>query len=195
MDQTSQTQMAVTAAIKFRPGRFPQRAHGHPHALAGRGHWRPEEEAAGALISGEAAQSPGMPVYSFPASSVAPHPEARRDHGPVFPPHPGVPIQLDTDQFSLGGDALDHRRGVLQRKARHQPAMLPWLEVGGGVRAAAPPVHQGSLPGWCAAGGTRAARAGDRQGAHRQQAVRHLGDDLRHSSGPAVASLPEVLIE
>src|SRR5262249_30759290 len=39
----------------FGPGRFPQCAHGHPDALAGRGHGRPEPEVAVALMAGEAA--------------------------------------------------------------------------------------------------------------------------------------------
>ena len=38
------------------PGRFPQRAHGHPEALAGRVYRRPEPESAAALVAGEPCQ-------------------------------------------------------------------------------------------------------------------------------------------
>jgi hypothetical protein len=44
------------------------------------------------------------------------HLEAGRDHGPVLSCHPGVAIQLDAHQFTLGGDALDHGGGMLLRQ-------------------------------------------------------------------------------
>ena len=166
----------VPRQLENRPGRFPQCAYGHPHALAGCGHWRPRRRSCRCPhLRGKPLQSPGMPVYSLPASSVA----RARKHGAIIgqcSPHTqGCPYNWTPAQFSLGGDALDHRRGVLQRKgAPHQPATLPWLEVGGGVRAAAPPGSSGELARLVcgSTGGLAQQGAGDRQGAHRQQAVR-----------------------
>jgi acyl-CoA synthetase (AMP-forming)/AMP-acid ligase II len=43
----------------------------------------------------------------------------------------GVAVQLDAHQLTLGGDALDHGRGVLQRQPHDQPAMLRNPEPGG----------------------------------------------------------------
>jgi hypothetical protein len=50
--------------------------------------------------------------------------EAGRDHGPVFPHHPGVAVQLDAHQLALRRDVLDHGGGVLQRQPHFQLAVL-----------------------------------------------------------------------
>jgi hypothetical protein len=57
--------------------------------------------------------------------------EAGRDHGAVFPVCPGVAIELDARQLVLGGDALGHGGGVLQRQPCCQSAMFGGPVSGG----------------------------------------------------------------
>lgn len=98
----------------------------------------------------------------------------------------------------MGGDSLDHGRGVLQRQPHDQPAMLRRPEPSGLLAGAAdPPVSQLNVPARIAAGDLAQQGAGDRQRTDRNQAVGHHGDAtiFAVSSGPASATVPEVPIE
>src|SRR6266487_6294355 len=70
------------------PGGFPQRAHGYPDAFAGGLYWRPEPEAAGALVGGGALPIAGHALVLVPRVVGGVHLEAGCDHGPVFPVYP-----------------------------------------------------------------------------------------------------------
>src|SRR5215469_715320 len=129
------------------PGCFPHRAHGHPDLLAILGHRRPEPEAAAALVAGGALPVTGHSLVLIAGVISGAHPEAGRDHGPVLPHHPGMAVELDAHQLTLGGDTLDHRGGVLKRQPHHQPAMLAGPELAGPLMsAAAPAVSQLGVP-------------------------------------------------
>src|SRR5258708_9563314 len=138
------------------PGRFPQCAHGHPDALAVLGHGRPEPETAAALVAGESLPVAGHALVLVPGIIDGADLEAGGDHGPRFSRHPRVAGQLDAHQLTLGGDALDHGRGLLQRQPHDQPAMLRSPEPGGSLGdAAAPPASPLIAPAAPAARYTR----------------------------------------
>src|SRR6266545_5094968 len=148
------------------PGGFPQRAHRHLEALAGRVNRRPEPEAATALELGGALPATGYAFVFVPGVVDGAHLEAGCDHGPVFTPYPGMPVELNAHQLALGGDTLNHRGRVLQRQPRRQPTMFRWPEVhrtrhdvcsspapGHLAGAAAPAVSQRRVPAGPVAGG------------------------------------------
>ena len=94
--------------LDFGPGRLPQGAHRQPDFRAGRCYWRPEPEAAGALIAWGATPSPGMPSYSSPASSVARTWKQGVIMGQYSPITHGWPYSWMLDQLTLSGDTFDH---------------------------------------------------------------------------------------